>query len=259
MVITKRKAGAAKPVSGAYRRLSPGEAAKEKEEDLHVYGKKVKCITDTRGFAAPRTSDGRTRIVVDASEGWIPLWAKNTTIRWRFQEQSMKVFADPSGAKAALRVLLGEAILAWGDAVPIKFAERKDAWDFEICVRNADDCDINGCTLASAFFPDSGRHELVIYPMMLAEPRKEQVATLAHEIGHVFGLRHFFAKVAESAWPSEIFGKHKPFSIMNYGSKSVLTRADKSDLKRLYEQVWAKKITDINGTEVRLVRPFHYS
>jgi hypothetical protein len=259
MVITKRRSRATKPANEAYRRLSPREAAKAHDEELHVYGNKVKCVTDTRGFATPRTADGRTRIVVDASEGWIPLWAKNTTIRWRFQKQSMKVFADPEGAKAALRVLLGEAILAWGDAVPIKFAERKDAWDFEVCVRNADDCDINGCTLASAFFPDSGRHELVIYPMMLAQPLDEQIATLAHEIGHVFGLRHFFAKVSESAWPSEVFGRHKPFSIMNYGAKSVLTKADKSDLKSLYQQVWAKALTDINGTEVRLVRPFHYS
>ena len=252
-------AKAAKKTSGVYRRLSPKEAAEAHEEDLHVYGKKVKCITDTRGFASPRTPDGRTRIVVDASEGFIPLWAKNSTLRWRFQEHSMKVFADPPAAKVALRDLLGDAILAWGDAVPVKFAERKDAWDFEISVRNADDCDINGCVLASAFFPDSGRHEIVIYPMMLQEPRSEQVATLAHEIGHVFGLRHFFAKVGESAWPSEIFGKHKPFTIMNYGTKSVLTKADRTDLKNLYLGVWAKEITDINGTEVRLVRPFHYS
>lgn len=246
------------PANDAYRRLDPKEAARAHQEYLHVYGRKVKCLTDTRGFATPG-NDARVRIVVDASEGYIPLWAKKSTLRWRFQEQSLKVFADPSAAKAAIRSLLGEALLAWGEAVPVKFAERKDAWDFEVSVRNADDCDINGCTLASAFFPDSGRHELVIYPKLLQQPLKEQIETLAHEFGHVFGLRHFFAKLSESAWPSEVFGRHKPFSIMNYGAKSVLTKADKADLKRLYQRVWAQQITAINGTEVRLVRPFHYS
>jgi hypothetical protein len=254
---TKKSKATTSP-SDAYRRLDPKEAAKAHEENLHVYGNKIKCITDTRGFAT-RDNDARVRIVVDASEGFIPLWAKNSTLRWRFQEQSMKAFANPLAAKAAIRNLLGEALLAWGDAVPVKFAERKDAWDFEVSVRSSDDCDINGCTLASAFFPDSGRHELVIYPKMLEQPIKEQIETLAHELGHVFGLRHFFAKLSESTWPSEIFGTHKPFSIMNYGAKSVLTTADKADLKNLYQQVWAQQITAINGTEIRLVRPFHYT
>ena len=73
--------------------------------------------------------------------------------------------------------------------------------------------------LASAFFPDAGRHPLTIYPRMFTQSRKEQVDTLIHEIGHTFGLRHFFAQVSESAWPSVVFGTHQAFSIMNYGSR----------------------------------------
>lgn len=156
----------------AFRRLSPEASATARRDDLHVYGHKVKCLTDTRGYATPR-NDPRVAIVVDASEGYIPVWAKNCTLRWRFQEQSMRGFADPTAAKARIRAVMGRALLAWGDAVPIKFAERKDAWDFEVVVREAEDCDINGCTLASAFFPDAGRHELEIYPTMLRESEKE--------------------------------------------------------------------------------------
>ena len=81
--------------------------------------------------------------------------------------------------------------------------------------------------------------------------------TLIHEIGHVFGLRHFFANISETAWPSQIFGTHKPFSIMNYGSQSELTADDKSDLKRLYQLVWAGELTQINGTPIKLVKAFH--
>jgi hypothetical protein len=164
---------------------------------------------------------------------------------------------DPDAAKAAIEQLLGETILAWGDAAPIKFAKRSDAWDFEIVMRRHDDCDINGCVLASAFFPDGGRHKLTLYPKMFTQDKKEQFETLIHEIGHIFGLRHFFAKVREAGFPSEIFGKHDKFTIMNYGPDSILTEYDKADLKTLYQMAWAGEVTEINGTPIKFVKPFH--
>jgi hypothetical protein len=168
----------------------------------------------------------------------------------------MAMFASPDAARTAIRDLMGKAILAWGDAAPIKFAYRDDAWDFEIVMRQTDRCSISGCVLASAFFPDAGRHKLVIYPKLFAQSSKEQVETLVHEIGHVFGLRHFFANIRETDAPSEIFGTHNPLSIMNYGNQSELTEADRRDLKRLYQVAWSGELTEINGTEIRLVRPF---
>jgi Matrixin len=225
-------------------------------QDVHVYGNRVVCETDTRGHAMPQ---GRSpvEIVVDATEGFVPLWAKNTTLRWRFRDSTFQRFANPVAAKAEIRRLFGDALLAWGDAVPVKFAQRNDAWDFEIVMRRTDDCDSTGCVLASAFFPDAGRHAITIYPKMLEQTRKEQVDTMVHEIGHVFGLRHFFANVSERRWASEIFGAHRPFSIMNYGSKSVLTAADRADLRRLYQQAWSRTLTNVNGTPIRFVRPYH--
>lgn len=178
-------------------------------------------------------------------------------MRWRFQERSTRFFENPSAAKNEIRKLLGEAVLAWGDAAPVRFTEQNDAWDFEIVMRNADDCDPNGCVLASAFFPDAGRHELELYPKMFTQSRKEQVDTIIHEIGHVFGLRHFFANISETAWASQIFGTHQPFSIMKYGSQSELTADDRSDLKRLYQLAWSGELTHINGTPIRFVKPFH--
>lgn len=153
--------------------------------------------------------------------------------------------------------MFGSAILAWGSAVPIRFAERDDLWDFEISVRDSNNCNTKGCVLASAFFPDTGRHELVLYPRMFQEPEKEQIDTIAHELGHIFGLRHFFAKVGETAWPAEIFGEHKPFSIMNYGSNSEMTTDDKGDLQKLYQMAWSGQLTHINETPIRLMQPFH--
>jgi hypothetical protein len=232
------------------------EAAREVEPQIHIYGPGAICDTDKRGFATPGNRS-LTEIVVDASEGFIPLWAKDVTLRWRFQERSMTFFNNPEAAKAGIRQLLGEAILAWGDAAPVKFSQKDDAWDFEIAVRDADRCTINGCVLASAFFPDPGQHELVIYPRMFTQSREEQVETLVHEIGHIFGLRHFFANVSETRWPSEVFGTHRQFSIMNYGSQSELTDDDRADLKQLYQAAWSGELTEINGTQIRHVKPFN--
>lgn len=182
--------------SNPFRVMSPQAVAKSNKRDAHIYGKGHRCDTDTRGFPTPRNR-GPVGLVVDASEGFIPLWRKNVTLRWRFNEKSLKHFADVKAAKDEIRNLLGQALLLWGDAVPVKFSERTDAWDFEIVVEQKDDCDASGCVLASAFFPDQGRHKLYIYPMTFDEPKKEQIDTLAHELGHVFGLRHFFALLAE--------------------------------------------------------------
>jgi Matrixin len=235
---------------------NPDDAARDTEPEVHVYGPKAVCETDSRGHATPGDRPP-TEIVVDASEGFVPLWAKGSTLRWRFQESSMALFEEPDAAKAAIKELMGEALLAWGDASPVKFTQRSDAWDFEIVVKESDRCSINGCVLASAFFPDSGRHELVIYPKMFTQTVDEQVETLVHEIGHIFGLRHFFANISETAWPSHVFGTHKPLSIMNYGSQSKLTADDREDLSRLYQAAWNGQLTNINGTPIRLMQPFN--
>ena len=239
-----------------FRRRDPSSAAAEAEPLVHVIRKGVRCATERRGYATPENRSP-FKIVVDASNGFIPLWASNVTLHWRFQERSMRYFRNPEAAKAAIENLFGEALLQWGDAMPVRFARREDNWDFEIVMSGTDDCDGSGCVLASAFFPDAGRHELWMYPKMFTQARQEIVETLIHEIGHVFGLRHFFAQVSEGRWPSEIFGSHRPFSIMNYGAQSVLTETDRRDLRRLYRAAWGGALTHINGTPIRLVRPYH--
>ncbi|MGY1960879.1 matrixin family metalloprotease [Nocardia gipuzkoensis] len=249
---TARRASSA---TGALQLRDADDAAHEVEADFHVYGQKVICETDSRGYATPRNRS-LTEIVLDRSEGFIPLWDKGTTLRWRFRNRSIALFEQPDAAKAKIKELLAKALLAWGDAAPVKFSQRDDAWDFEIVMREADRCNINGCVLASAFFPDSGRHQLTIYPKLFELSAQEQMETLAHEIGHVFGLRHFFANLSETDFASEIFGKHNPLTIMNYGNQSQLTEDDRADLNRLYQAVWSGTLTNINGTPIRLVKPF---
>lgn len=169
----------------------------------------------------------------------------------------MSYFQSPAAAKAYIRELFGEALLKWGNSVPIRFRETTDDWDFEVVISHNDNCNSAGCTLARAFFPDPGRHELVLFPKLLGQPEEEQLETMIHELGHVFGLRHFFADVSETAWPSVVFGAHKPFSIMNYGTQSKLTEEDKEDLRKVYAKAWSGELDAVNGTRIQFVRPYH--
>ena len=91
---------------------------------------------------------------------------------------------------------------------------------------------------------------------MFEQSGKEQIETLVHELGHVFGLRHFFALLTEGQWPAIVYGEHKKFSIMNYGEDSKLTDADKNDLARLYKSVWHKQIIALIGTPIRTLTPY---
>ncbi|QFT54784.1 matrix metalloproteinase-11 [Microbulbifer sp. THAF38] len=196
-------------------------------------------------------------LVLHSGEGYIPLWKAGVTLRWKFDEESLRYFKNPDEVKDYIRVLLGEALLKWGDASPVKFNENPNVWDFKIRVEPVENCSVAGCTLARAFFPNPGRNELVLFPTMFEQSLKEQVDTMIHELGHIFGLRHFFADLKEEAWPSVIYGVHKPFSIMNYGENSELTEADKNDLKALYDSAWSKQLTEIDGTQIRFVKPYH--
>lgn len=258
-----KRANSAERKSQQLQGGSPFELKKTEYEvaedsEVHVFGKGIVCDTEKRGQPTPQ-GKSVLELVVDSTAGFIPLWAKDVTLQWRFQQRSFDSFADPEAAEAAVEKLFGEALLAWGPALPVKFAKRDSAWDFEIVMRESDRCSIHGCVLASAFFPDAGQHELKLYPKMFQQSHQEQLETLVHELGHTFGLRHFFADVKETGFPSEIFGTHDKFSIMNYGAESFLTDADKMDLERLYRQAWAGDLTQINGTPIRLVTPFHSS
>ena len=237
-------------------RETPAEDALDLRPTTHLLPHGFRCDTDGLGHATPHGMSP-LELVLGASEGFIPLWDKDVILRWRFAEGTLDKFEHPLAAGAVIENLLSSAIQEWGSAAPVKFSKNSDVWDFEIVVKASDDCEGGACVLASAFFPDGGRHQLFIYPMMFQQTRADQVETMAHEIGHVFGLRHFFALVDESRWPAEVFGAHVPFTIMNYGDKCNMTPQDRIDLGRLYEAAWSGKLRKINGTPIHLVRPYH--
>jgi hypothetical protein len=236
---------------------SPRTTTEPPKGDVHVYGHlkdgkgQIICATEEAGQA--RNRDVRRNEIVVGLGNMIPLWAPNVTLYWRFNPRSFNDFPD---AKAKVRSMMGTALDDWRDSRPVNFAERDQGWDFEVVLRNAADCDARGCVLASSFFPDQGRHKFYLYPTMFEQDEDEQIETLIHEFGHVFGLRHFFAPLLETDLRSEIFGTHVKFSIMNYGEDSKLTDADRDDLKTLYKQARSGELRAINGTPIHLMRPF---
>ena len=235
---------------------SKKECSSKRNPIIHKYGKGHTCTTDGVGFETPKNRSP-LEIVVDTSEGVVPLWEKGSVLRWEFDENSLALYANPEEIKEYIRELFAEALLEWDFAVPIIFSENSKSWDFKLRVEADDNCNPRGCTLARAFFPGPGRNDLLLFPEMFKQSRKEQVDTMIHELGHIFGLRHFFAKIREDEWPAEIFGEHDAFSIMNYGDKSELTDNDKDDLSLLYRLAWSEEILDIKGTPIKLFSPYH--
>src|SRR6185369_7482950 len=94
--------------SNPFQLRPPDKAAEAIYPTVHVYGNGIVCKTEPRGRETP---GGRpiTEIVVDASEGFVPLWAPNSILRWRFQERTIALFEDPDAARTEIRNLFADA------------------------------------------------------------------------------------------------------------------------------------------------------
>ncbi|CAN0352313.1 unnamed protein product, partial [Ectocarpus sp. 4 AP-2014] len=115
----------------------------ESEKQLHRLGKNLVCRTDERGFATPGDR-GPLDLVLDASEGFIPLWRFGTTLRWCFDEAALNALEDRVRRGSQVRDLIEEAMMAWGDAAPVKLREERDSYDFRVVVHASDDCTFRG-------------------------------------------------------------------------------------------------------------------
>jgi len=220
--------------------------------------RRYRCATDV-SIPGPKTKKpgvpGIAEIRVDSTDGFIPLWAEGQYLRWGFDIESFDVFEDPVYAMQKVKEFIDAALEAWGWQ-PITFVYQENDTDFRVVMKSQKDCDQYGCVLASAFFPSSNQDRVFLYPTLFEQDTTEIVNTLEHEIGHIFGLRHYFAGTLESDSPSELFGEDAEQSIMNYGTLSVMTDADRSDLQRLYEEAWSKQLTHLNNAEIRFIYPY---
>ncbi|KAF9083410.1 hypothetical protein BGX29_003170 [Mortierella sp. GBA35] len=188
---------------------------------------------------------------------FIPLWAQGVVLRYRFRDNT------PEDRRESVRILINEALARWGanapvgiiEHPPVGIIENADAWDFDIDVR-ASNHPVRPSVKASAFFPNEHQNTLTIFPPLFLRTHQQQVDTLTHEIGHIFGLRHSFANTRE-ARPSVLFGTDCPLSIMSYRPDRSLTNHDANDLVTLYTMAWSGDLTAIGGKNINLLQPFH--
>ena len=226
------------------------------DESVHVLGSCQVCSTERR---ARTREEIETSLLIEPTSGKLHFWAENQILHWRFGESTFMRYKKPELIKDMVRSIFFKAIAAWGDSAPIRFKEENDAYDFEIHLMPNDDIQGGSYTAARSFFPDSGQHRIRLFPAFFEKipDEKERVDTLIHELGHIFGLRHFMAFENGPVYSGAVYGTNNPLTIMNYGALSELTTQDKSDLSSLYKEVWSGRLTNVNRTPVELVRPWH--
>jgi hypothetical protein len=82
---TTRKRTTANTQPANSPQLLKADASARPDPEVHVFGNGFRCNTEARGHVTPQRRSP-LEIVVNASEGFIPLWTKDTTLRWRFRE-----------------------------------------------------------------------------------------------------------------------------------------------------------------------------
>jgi len=212
--------------------------------DAHI------CVTEK--------AESFNKLVLNVEAGrrkFVKLWAQGVTLRWRYAAGSVTTGAvSPAAFESAFKTAYSKWI---NGPVKIEGPVTGD-YDFEVKLDEKDypvfndDGSLRGYVLASAFFPSSPQDERVfhVYPRSVSS----LVSTLEHEIGHVFGLRHYFG-LSEGGVAYFRHDSLNPQSIMNYGANSVLTAKDISDLRDLYQQVWSRTLTYVKDVETRVKVP----
>jgi len=209
---------------------------------------KVLCVTESRYNRSPKLV---LNTVNDFNVRQIALWAKGQTITWKYSSDSnfSKISAEH------FEDILNKAISAWV-FVPFTLVGPKDFRDdvdFIVTIhgmenRQVDEFGNVGYVLGQAFFPDSVDKSFHIWPSPFDD--SELLNTVEHELGHTFGLRHYFG-LEEGNIAFFRHDPNDPKSIMNYNENGVLTCKDKIDLKDLYNGVWAKTLTRLIDEQTR--------
>ncbi|UKZ64736.1 uncharacterized protein TrAtP1_005947 [Trichoderma atroviride] len=118
--------------------------------------------------------------------------------------------------------------------VSFKLVSRADPATFQIKFKRSHNSHPNMC--AKSFFPGECGGSLVVYGKAL-ETSSYLANILAHELGHILGLRHEFALKTEVFSPSVRFGSENHQSIMNYfdhPSKLQVGKQDREELAAFY-------------------------
>lgn len=194
------------------------------------------CATQARACAEVRIGFG----------GQISRWRKGSELSYVICDESF-----PTEDSAMLvRAAMEKAISMWkGVGAQFKQVDRHDKATFAVVYE-----DFSDGVYAISFFPKASGGKLVLYELSLSNT-KYLANILAHELGHILGLRHEFAQEKEP-WSSILFGRENNDSVMNYFdhlSKYQVTEQDLQELAEFYAYDEGElSISDIDPK----VRPF---
>ncbi|KAH6608901.1 matrix metallo ase-11 [Trichoderma cornu-damae] len=160
----------------------------------------------------------------------VPRWRENVELKYIVRDESF-----PTASAAALvAAAAAKAISMWQGIGP-RFTQvrRDEPASFEIKYKHSPKYKNSDSTYARAFFPQACPSNLLVYRRAL-DNADFLANILAHEFGHILGLRHGFV---EASCLSVQFGNRGTQSVMNYydkPSKHLVGEWDLEDLRMFY-------------------------
>ncbi|KAL6801082.1 hypothetical protein GGI42DRAFT_343179 [Trichoderma sp. SZMC 28013] len=195
-------------------------------DPLHAPEPKYRCATETYGCTEVRVGKG------DFKEDYIPRWRRGSELTYTVNVKSFPTSAEAAQVKAAMQT----AVSMWkGIGASFKYLEvdLNDSATFVVTYH----CHGPRNIYASSFFPDESPADLLVYKLGLSNAAY-LANILAHEIGHILGLRHEFADKNHKEGKilrCVLFGKKNPRSIMNYHEDPGQLQVSEQDLRELKE------------------------
>ncbi|KAK8137355.1 zincin [Apiospora sp. TS-2023a] len=165
----------------------------------------------------------------------IPIWEPGSILKIWVDANSFQ-----PGDLDYVQQSIDDAIEQWGHDMRLGLMHVNEFNDANVMVRYKDR-DV-GKRLANAFMP--GEEPVInVYPLALGSSYRHVLsACLSHELGHVFGFRHEFARTGYLETPKErkslLWGEKNGDSIMNYRPDWSIARVQQTDrvaIKSLYE------------------------